>query len=117
MLHKQRAARAAYEQADAQYKSAVLTAFQNVADTLAALRTDTDALNADIKARDSAQASMKVSRHLFEQGQTSFGNALIAETALRQAEQTLVQAQVARLTDTAALFEALGGGWTEGVKK
>lgn len=111
LLHKQRAARAAYEQADAQYKSAVLAAFQNVADTLAALRTDTDALNADVRARDAAQASMKVSRHLFEQGQTSFANALIAETALRQAEQTLVQAQVARLTDTAALFEALGGGW------
>ena len=113
LLHKQRAARAAYDQADAQYKSAVLAAFQNVADTLAALRTDTDALNADVKARDSAQASMKVSRHLFEQGQTAFANALIAETALRQAEQTLVQAQVARLTDTAALFEALGGGWVE----
>ncbi|WP_420381542.1 efflux transporter outer membrane subunit [Novosphingobium sp.] len=114
LLHKQRAARAAYDQADAQYRSAVLAAFQNVADTLAALRTDTEALDADVKARDSAQASMKVSAHLFEQGQTSFANALIAETALRQAEQTLVQAQVARLTDTAALFEALGGGWSGG---
>ncbi len=111
MLHKQRAARAAYDQADAQYRSTVLTAFQNVADTLAALRSDADALRADTDARDTAQASLDIAKRQFEQGQTPFANLLIAETLLRQAEQSLVQAQVARLTDTAALFEALGGGW------
>jgi NodT family efflux transporter outer membrane factor (OMF) lipoprotein len=111
LLHKQRAARAVYEQADAQYRSAVLTAFQNVADTLAALRTDAEALAANFKARDTAAASLKVARHQYEQGQTPFASVLTAETALRQTEQALVQAQVARLTDTAALFEALGGGW------
>lgn len=111
LLHKQRAARAAYEQADAQYRSTVLAAFQNVADTLAALRTDAEALRADGKARDTAEASLTVARRQFEQGQTPFASVLTAETALRQAEQALVQAQVARLTDTAALFEALGGGW------
>jgi NodT family efflux transporter outer membrane factor (OMF) lipoprotein len=111
LLHKQRAARAAYDQADAQYRSTVLTAFQNVADTLAALRSDADALRADTDARDTAQASLDIAKRQFEQGQTPFANLLIAETLLRQAEQSLVQAQVARLTDTAALFEALGGGW------
>jgi len=111
LLHKQRAARAAYEQADAQYRSTVLAAFQNVADTLAALRTDAEALRAETKARDTAKASLTVARRQFEQGQTPFASVLTAETALRQAEQALVQAQVARLTDTAALFEALGGGW------
>jgi outer membrane protein TolC len=89
----------------------VLTAFQNVADTLAALRTDAEALAANFKARDTAAASLKVARHQYEQGQTPFASVLTAETALRQTEQALVQAQVARLTDTAALFEALGGGW------
>jgi NodT family efflux transporter outer membrane factor (OMF) lipoprotein len=111
LLHKQRAARAAYEQADAQYRSAVLSAFQNVADTLAALRTDAEALGADARARDTAAESLSVARHQFEQGQAPFVTVLTAETALRQAEQALVLAQVARLTDTAALFEALGGGW------
>lgn len=111
LLHRQRAARAAYQQADAQYRSTVLAAFQNVADTLAALRTDADGLRANVAARDTAAASLEVARHQYEQGQTPFASVLAAETALRQAEQGLVQAQVARLTDTAALFEALGGGW------
>ena len=111
LLHRQRAARAAYQQADAQYRSTVLAAFQNVADTLAALRTDADGLRANVAARDTAAASLEVARHQYEQGQTPFASVLAAETALREAEQGLVQAQVARLTDTAALFEALGGGW------
>lgn len=112
LLHRQRAARAAYDQADAQYRSAVLSAFQNVADTLAALRTDAEALSANVRARDTAVASLAIARHQFEQGATPFANVLAAELTLRQAEQALVQAQVARLTDTAALFEALGGGWS-----
>ena len=111
LLHKQRAARAAYDEADAQYRSAVLAAFQNVADTLAALRTDAQALTATVHARDTAAASLTVARRQFEQGQAPFATVLVAETALRQSEQALIQAQVARLTDTAALFEALGGGW------
>lgn len=111
LLHRQRAARAAYDQADAQYRSAVLGAFQNVADTLAALRTDADALNANHTVRDTAEASLVLARHQFEQGQVPFATVLAAETALRQAEQALVQAEVSRLTDTAALFQALGGGW------
>ena len=113
LLHRERGARAAYEQADAQYRSTVLGAFQNVADTLAALRTDAEALTTAVHARDAAAASQAVARRQFEQGQIPFSGVLTAETALRQAEQALVQAQVARLTDTAALFQALGGGWTE----
>lgn len=117
LLHRQRAARAAFEQADAQYRSTVLAAFQNVADTLAALRTDADALAANVHARETAAASLTVARHQYEQGQTPFASVLTAETALRQTEQALVQAQVARLTDTAALFQALGGGWQETTPK
>jgi NodT family efflux transporter outer membrane factor (OMF) lipoprotein len=44
LLHKQRAAEAGFDQAAAQYRSTVLTAMQNVADTLHALRSDADAL-------------------------------------------------------------------------
>ena len=111
LLHRQRAARALYDQADAQYRSTVLAAFQNVADTLAALRTDAEALRANSAARDAAAASFAVARHQYETGQIAFAGVLSAETALRQAELALVQAQAARLTDTAALFEALGGDW------
>ena len=111
LLHKERAARAAYDQADAQYRSAVLAAFQNVADTLAALRTDADALTAADAARRAAEDSLTIARRQQQQGATAYASVLLAEQALAQAEQALAQAEAARLTDTAALFEALGGGW------
>jgi NodT family efflux transporter outer membrane factor (OMF) lipoprotein len=112
LLHKQHAAQAAYRQADAQYRSAVLGAFQNVADVLQALQSDASALDAAMEAQRSAQASLTIAQRQLEQGQIAFATLLAAEQNLRQAEQALVQAQTARLTDTAALFEALGGGWT-----
>jgi NodT family efflux transporter outer membrane factor (OMF) lipoprotein len=72
LRHRQRAARALYDQADAQYRSTVLAAFQNVSDTLAALRTDADALRANSAARDAAAASFAVTRHQYETGQIAF---------------------------------------------
>jgi len=113
LMHKQRAARAAYDQADAQYRSVVLAAFQNVADTLAALRTDADALTAATTASRAAQASLAIARRQQQQGATPYASVLLAEQSLAQAEQALVLAQAARLADTAALFEALGGGWSD----
>ncbi|MBU6206287.1 MAG: efflux transporter outer membrane subunit [Alphaproteobacteria bacterium] len=111
LLHKQRAARAALEQAGAQYRSAVLTAFQNVADTLHALQLDADALGAAQAAQTTADRSFQVVQYQYKQGAVPFVNVLAAEQALRQADQALVQAQVARFADTAALYQALGGGW------
>lgn len=110
LLHKQRAARAAYEQADAQYRSTVLGAFQNVADTLAALQSDAAALSAAQAARDSAWASLEVARRQERDGAIAPATLLQAKIALLQAEQALAQAQTARLADTAALFQAVGGG-------
>ena len=54
LLHKERAAKAAYLEAAEQYRGAVLTAFQNVADTLNALEQDADALNAAAAAKEAA---------------------------------------------------------------
>jgi len=111
LLHKQRAAKAAYEQADAQYRSTVLAAFQNVADTLHALQSDADELDAAQASQKSAEASFKVTQYQYSKGQVPFLNVLSAEQTLRQAEAVLVQAQTARFADTAALYQALGGGW------
>ena len=55
LLHKERAAKAAYVQAAEQYRSTVLTAFQNVADTLNALEQDANALKAAAAAKDAAK--------------------------------------------------------------
>jgi NodT family efflux transporter outer membrane factor (OMF) lipoprotein len=111
LLHKERAARAALDQAGAQYRSAVLTAFQNVADTLTALQLDADALNASVRAEQAAKDSLVTVRHNVEIGSVGYLALLNAQQTYQQAVLNLAQAQANRYTDTAALFQALGGGW------
>ena len=111
LMHKERAARAAYIQADEQYRSTVLTAFQNVADTLHALDQDADGLKAAVAARDAAKVTLDLTARQMQAGYVSYLALLSAEQAYQQAVINLVQAQANRYTDTAALFQALGGGW------
>jgi NodT family efflux transporter outer membrane factor (OMF) lipoprotein len=110
-LHQKRAAVAAYDQAAAQYRSAALTAFQNVADTLRALQSDADALRAQVEAERSAANSLAIAREQFKVGAISYPSLLNAQETYLQARISLVQAQATRYADTAALFQALGGGW------
>jgi NodT family efflux transporter outer membrane factor (OMF) lipoprotein len=111
LLHRERAARAAYTQASEQYRSTVLTAFQNVADTLNALHQDADALKAASAAKDAAAVTLDLARKQFQAGYVNYLALLNAEQAYQQAVINLVQAQANRYADTAALFQALGGGW------
>ena len=111
LLHKERAAKAAYTQAAEQYRSTVLTAFQNVADTLIALQQDANGLTAAAEARDAAKVSMDLAQKQFESGYAGYLSLLTADQAYQQALINLVQAQANRYADTAALFQALGGGW------
>jgi NodT family efflux transporter outer membrane factor (OMF) lipoprotein len=111
LLHRERAARAAYIQASEQYRSTVLTAFQNVADTLNALQQDADALKAAAAARDASAVTLDLARKQFQSGYINYLGLLSAEQAYQQAVINLVQSQANRYADTAALFQALGGGW------
>jgi NodT family efflux transporter outer membrane factor (OMF) lipoprotein len=111
LLHKERAARAAYIQADEQYRSTVLTAFQNVADTLHALEQDADGLKAAVAARDAAKVTLDLTTKQMQVGYVNYLTLLSAEQNYQQALINLVQAQANRYADTAALFQALGGGW------
>lgn len=111
LLHRQRAAEAAYDQAAAQYRSVVLTAFQNVADTLHAIRYDADALKAAVAAERAADKSLSIARRQLELGDISYLAILNSEQTYQQAMINLVQALANRYADTAALFQALGGGW------
>ena len=111
LLHQLAAAKDTYQAAAWTYKGTVIAAVQNVADTLRALQNDADALRA---ARD-FEAAAKTSFDLAQQ-QTQTGNAnvlllLTAQQTYLQANIQVVQARGARLADTAALFQALGGGW------
>ena len=111
LLHKHRAADAALDQAGAQYRAAVVLACQNVADTLRALQTDADALRAEAEAARAAQAAFDLARKQLDLGSVSFVAVMNAETTYQQAELALVQARGNRYSDTAGLFQALGGGW------
>ena len=111
LKHRERAARAAYTEADEQYRSTVLTAFQNVADTLNALQQDADALRAAAAAKDAASVTLDLTKKQLESGYANYLALLSAEQAYQQALMNLVQAQSNRYADTAALFQALGGGW------
>lgn len=111
LLHQERAAKAAYVQAAEQYRSTVLTAFQNVADTLTALQQDAEALKAAASAADAAKVTLDLSQRQWKAGYASYLSLLAAEQGYQQARISLVQAQASRYADTAALFQALGGGW------
>jgi NodT family efflux transporter outer membrane factor (OMF) lipoprotein len=111
LMHKQRAAEAAFDQAKGQYRSTVLTAMQNVADALHALQSDADALRAAVASERAAARSLDIVRRQLALGQVAYLALLNAEQTYQQARLTLVQAEANRLADTAALFQALGGGW------
>ena len=111
LAHKKRAAVAALDQAAAEYRGTVLTAFQNVADALRALQSDADALGAQDAAERAAFASLDLARQQFRFGAIDYLTLLDAERTWEQARISLVQAQANRYADTAALFQALGGGW------
>jgi len=111
LLHKKRAAEAGLDQAAAQYRSAVINAFQNVADTLHALQSDADALTAAVAAERAARRTLDLTRRQLELGSVNYPAVLAAEQSWQQALINLVQARANRFADSAALFMALGGGW------
>ena len=111
LLHQERAAKAAYEMADAQYRNTVLTAFQNVADALRALQLDAATLKAQQHAVRVASDTFDLTRGQYRLGAITYVVLLNAERSYQQSRLALVQAQAARFADSAALFQALGGGW------
>lgn len=111
LLYQQRAAVAAFDVAVAQYRRTVLNAFQNVADSLKAIEMDALSL---VKAKnqvDAAHISLALAKERRRLGDTSYLSVLYAQQIYHQALVNLAQSQASRFADTAALFQALGGGW------
>jgi len=111
LLHRERAAKAAYDQAAAQYQGTVVGSFQNTADVLHALASDADAQQAAEIAEAASRRSLDIARRQFGLGDVSRLAVLGAEQTQAQARLTLLQARANRYADVAALFQALGGGW------
>jgi NodT family efflux transporter outer membrane factor (OMF) lipoprotein len=111
LLAKKRQAEAAWEQTKAQYRSTVLTAFRNVADSLRALEFDALTLQAASDAERAAGLSLEITRRRLAAGDAGILDILNAELTYQTAALALVQARASRYADTAALYQALGGGW------
>lgn len=106
-----RAAQQALIQAGAEYRSTVITALQNVADTLHVIQSDADALKAADTSEQAARTEVVLTRKQYDVGYVNYQTLLAAEQNHQFAVINLVQAQTNRLGDTAALYQALGGGW------
>src|SRR5690348_8644567 len=114
LLHKKRAAEAGLDEALADWQQVVLTAFQNVADSLQALEYDAESLRALATAERDASELLSLTRSQYRVGAIGYLNLLSAEQAYQQARIALIKSRAARLADTAALYAALGGGWQHG---
>jgi NodT family efflux transporter outer membrane factor (OMF) lipoprotein len=111
LLHQRRAAVAAAQEAAANYQATVITAFQNVSNTLYALQADADTLAAQSAAERSAADTLTLVQAQYKSGAASYLQVLSAEQTYQNAAVLLVKARAQRFADTAALFQALGGGW------
>src|SRR5450631_1761510 len=111
LLHQRRAAVAAAQEAAANYQATVVTAFENVSNTLYALQADADALAAQTIADRTAADSLALVQAQYKNGAASYVQVLSAEQSQQTATVALVKARAQRFADTAALFQALGGGW------
>jgi NodT family efflux transporter outer membrane factor (OMF) lipoprotein len=111
LKHQRRAAIAAAEEAAANYRATVITAFQNVSDTLLALRGDAEVLAAEAEAARVAADSLALVQAQYKSGAASYLQVLSAQQSYQSAAIALVKARAQRYADTAALFQALGGGW------
>jgi len=113
LKYKQKAAEAGFEQAESQYRSVVLGAYQNVADTLYALDSDAKSLLAATDSETSAKKSLELVQKQLDLGYVNSLALINSEQSYQQAKISKIQAQAMRLTDTLALFQSLGGDWDD----
>lgn len=111
LYHTKEADVATFDQDIAAYKSAVLTAFQNVADSLRAIQYDAATLKAQAESEKATADSLAMAQEQFKTGAISYATIINAQQSYLNARVSRIKAQAARFTDTAALFQALGGGW------
>ncbi len=111
LISQRRAAIAAYQNAFQQYRQTVLTAFQNVADSLRAIEYDAKAYQANVNAENSASENLRLIQGQYRLGGVDYLALLTAEQQYQQTVIARIKAETARYADTAALYQALGGGW------
>jgi NodT family efflux transporter outer membrane factor (OMF) lipoprotein len=111
LWHQRKAAIAAFDESNANYRQTVLAAFAQVADTLRALEHDAAALDAQTRAVAAAAEALRLLRVGYESGTVGYLEILIADRQYHEARIAWLEASAQRLQDTVALYAALGGGW------
>ena len=107
------AAQASLQAAGANYQQTVLLALRNVADVLRQLDNDAQGLQAQVAADTASQESLKLVQQQYQLGAASYLQLLTAQQQAQQTRLSLIAAQAARLVDSAALYQAMGGGVLE----
>ena len=108
---QKRAAEAGLDKAAADYRTTLLTAFQNVADSLRALELDAEGLASQASAAEATGSSLALARRQYTDGSIAYLQVLDATRLYQQARLGVIDARALRLADTAALYAALGGGF------
>jgi NodT family efflux transporter outer membrane factor (OMF) lipoprotein len=106
------AAQASFDAAAANYQQSVLQGLRNVADVLRALDNGAQTLQAQAAANAAAQAALDLIQQQYQLGSVSYLQLLTAQQQAQQTRVNLIAAQTQRLTNTAALYQAMGGGWS-----
>jgi len=108
------AARAAYDQAVANYRQSVLTAFQEVEDGISNLSTLSQALSTQASAVEDARRALDIANNRYVGGVTNYLDVITAQTALLNNERLETQLRGQQMVSSVLLVKALGGGWDAG---
>jgi outer membrane protein TolC len=106
-------ARAEFDTSAAYYRGTVVSAFQQVEDSLATLNHYHDASVDEKAALDAAQRTLDFSMALYKQGATDYLTVVTSQTALLQTQLEALNLDTLQLTASVDLIRALGGGWSD----
>ncbi|MDB6010081.1 MAG: efflux system, outer rane lipoprotein NodT family [Gammaproteobacteria bacterium] len=106
-------ARGEFDASAANYRGIVVTAFQQVEDSLATLNHYHDAAAEEKAAVDAAQRTLDLSMALYKQGAIDYLTVVTSQTALLQTQLEALNLDTLQLSASVDLIRALGGGWQD----
>ncbi len=105
------ATKAAYDESVANYREAVLTAFQQVEDGLSGLNALSEATTSQNAAVSDARRALEIANNRYVGGVTTFFDVITAQSALLTNERLATQLLGQEMVTSVYLVKAVGGGW------
>ncbi len=110
-IHRHAAVEAALEAAEYSYQSTVIAAFVDVANALQSITYDARSMALEVQSEQASRNSLDLAQQEYQLGTAAYSTVLSAQQSYRNAVTSLLSARASRLSDTVALYVALGGGW------